>query len=329
MSLGHPTGLSGVLDEHGRPGGGAATEVDMAKVLWHATMSLDGFVAGPGDAMDWVFRYPGPNAVADDVVRTTGAILAGRRSYEVGRRDAGTSSAEVYGGRWSGPRFVLTHEPPEGEHDPAITFLSGDVPDAVATALAAAAGRNVVVLGADVARQCIDHGLLDEVVVHLAPVLLGDGVRLFGAAGAAPVGLEKISAGESGQLTDLRFRVGRMKKGSEEVVAPSTRSRVVRACYSAYESGDRRVVEDLIADGFRFSSPADVGIGRERYFERCWPNSATLASFEIKRLHEVGDEVVVTYEAERNDGSRFRNTEVFGFEGDRIKTVEVYFGWNL
>jgi hypothetical protein len=54
-----------------------------------------------------------------------------------------------------------------------------------------------------------------------------------------------------------------------------------------------------------------------------------LRAFQLKRVHEVGDEVVVTYEAERNDGSRFRNTEVFGFDGDKIRTVEVYFGWSL
>lgn len=108
-----------------------------------------------------------------------------------------------------------------------------------------------------------------------------------------------------------------------------SRSHLVRSCFAAYQSGDRRVVEALLADDFTFSSPVDVGIDRTIYFERCWPGSETLEAFEFKRFHEVGDEVVVTYEAERSDGRRFRNTEVFGFEADRIKSVEVYFGWNL
>jgi ketosteroid isomerase-like protein len=107
------------------------------------------------------------------------------------------------------------------------------------------------------------------------------------------------------------------------------RKQMVRASYGAYESGDRQVLEDLLADDFRFWSPPDPGIDRATYWERCWPNHGNLRAFEYKRLYEVGDEVVVTYEAERADGSRFRNTEVFGFEGDKIKTVEVYFGWNL
>lgn len=68
--------------------------------------------------------------------------------------------------------------------------------------------KNVVVFGANVARQCIGHGLLDEIVVHLAPVLLGDGVRLFGGPGTRRVDLERTSVAQSGQLTDLRFRVG-------------------------------------------------------------------------------------------------------------------------
>jgi ketosteroid isomerase-like protein len=104
---------------------------------------------------------------------------------------------------------------------------------------------------------------------------------------------------------------------------------LVRSCFAAYETGDRQVVEDLLADDFRFWSPADQGIDRATYFDRCWPNSESIRVFEFTRMHEIGDEVVVTYEAERNDGTRFRNTEVFGFDGGEISTVEVYFGWNL
>jgi ketosteroid isomerase-like protein len=102
-----------------------------------------------------------------------------------------------------------------------------------------------------------------------------------------------------------------------------------RDSYGAYESGDRSVIEDLLTDDFTFYSPADVGIDRTTYFERCWPNSELIEAFEFKRLIEVGDEVVVTYESTKTDGGRFRNTEVLTFEGNKIRKAEVYFGWNL
>jgi len=175
----------------------------VGKVLWHVTMSLDGFIADPDDAMDRVFEYSEPDKTADEVIRTTGSVLAGRRSYDVGRREG----EEVYGGAWTGPQFVLTHEAPDDVTDPTITFLSGDIKEAVARALAAGEGKNVVVIGSDIARQCIDEGLIDEIVVHLAPVLLGDGVRLFGSPGQGRIDLERTSVAQSGQLTDLRFRV--------------------------------------------------------------------------------------------------------------------------
>ena len=107
--------------------------------------------------------------------------------------------------------------------------------------------------------------------------------------------------------------------------------RLKLACdiYRAYGSGDRDVVEQLLTDDFTFYSPADPGIDRERYFERCWPNAGLIEGFEFKRLVEAGDEVVVTYEGTKTDGHRFRNTEVLTFEADKICRAEVYFGWNL
>jgi ketosteroid isomerase-like protein len=99
--------------------------------------------------------------------------------------------------------------------------------------------------------------------------------------------------------------------------------------YRAYESGDREVVERLLADDFTFYSPPDPGIDRARYFERCWPNSGQIESFEFKRLIQSGDEVVVTYESTKTDGKRFRNTEVLTFNADKVAKAEVYFGWNL
>ena len=177
----------------------------MSKVIWHITMSLDGFIAGPDDAMDWIFEYwTSSNEMATEVIGTTGAILLGRRTYEVEDRDR----PGFYGGAWTGPVFVLTHEPPATVPGWMTgTFINDPIDVAVAHAQQVGGERNVVILGAHVARQCIEHELLDEIVVHLAPVLLGDGVRLFGSPGTERTNLERITLAQSGQLTDLRFRV--------------------------------------------------------------------------------------------------------------------------
>lgn len=109
----------------------------------------------------------------------------------------------------------------------------------------------------------------------------------------------------------------------------SDRLQLARQVYGAYEAGERGIVEELLSDDFTFFSPADVGIDRAAYFERCWPNAASIAGYEFTRLVEIGDEVVVTYVATKTEGRRFCNTEVLTFDGDRICKAEVYFGWNL
>ena len=113
----------------------------MGNVFVHTMMSLDGFIAGPNDDMSWVFRHAGdmPGAVVDEVIARTGAVLAGRRVYEVGRRVQRPEARGLFDGRWKGPHFILTHAPPTDETHPSYVFLSGDVRDAVATALPAAA----------------------------------------------------------------------------------------------------------------------------------------------------------------------------------------------
>jgi hypothetical protein len=108
------------------------------------------------------------------------------------------------------------------------------------------------------------------------------------------------------------------------------RIELAKACYRAYETRDRGLIEKLIGTGFTFHSPADeAGLDRDGYFERCWPNAGNLVGFEFVRLIEHGEEVIVTYEATRTDGSRFRNTEGLTFDGDEQVRAEVYFGWNL
>jgi dihydrofolate reductase len=175
----------------------------MATVSWHVVMSLDGYVAAPGDDMSWIFEVFDQSETVDEIVNATGAIVMGRRTYEVEDRDR----PGIYGGMWTGPLFVVTHNPPETAPDWMTgTFVDG-VEDAVAQAKAAVGGRKVGLLGANVARQCLDAGLLDEIVVQVAPILLGDGVRMLARPGGQRIKLEKTTVAESGQLTDLGFRV--------------------------------------------------------------------------------------------------------------------------
>lgn len=98
--------------------------------------------------------------------------------------------------------LVLTHRPQDAPNDPNATFASG-LEEAVATARDAAGGRNVEIF----ARQCLDAGFIDQVVIHLAPVLLGDGVRLYGSPPAPRVELDRTLLEESGRMIDLRYRV--------------------------------------------------------------------------------------------------------------------------
>jgi ketosteroid isomerase-like protein len=107
------------------------------------------------------------------------------------------------------------------------------------------------------------------------------------------------------------------------------RLEIARDSYRAYEREDRDLIDRLLSDDFVFYSPPDPGIDRHSYFERCWPNAGSIAAFEFKRLVEIGDEVLVTYESTRKDGTRFRNTEVLTIPGGKITKAEVYFGWNL
>jgi dihydrofolate reductase len=206
----------------------------VSSVIWHVTMSLDGFIAGRDDSMDWVVAQWSEggettrdievqrSAVAEEVLQRAGAILGGRRWYDVAVREFGYEG--IYGGQWSGPVFVLTHRSPGADHHPAITFLSGDLSDAVATATGAAAGKNVIVFGANLAAQCLRAGLLDEIVIHLAPVLLGGGVRLIDAPDLGPVALERTLVATSGQITDLRFAVRRKGQPDRQAVAGPLRA---------------------------------------------------------------------------------------------------------
>src|SRR5947209_16973970 len=125
------------------------------KVVVNRCMSLDGFIAAAGHVMDWgagrqLADFVGPDEF-HEIAAATGAMLVGRRTADVGDRMKAEKPGSVdY--PFSGPVFVLTHRPPEPP-DPEVTFLTGDIAAAVSTARSATGGKNVAILGADVACQ--------------------------------------------------------------------------------------------------------------------------------------------------------------------------------
>jgi dihydrofolate reductase len=197
----------------------------MSKVIALMSMSLDGFVAdphdNPSDVFDWYFRSgdvevpvggaePMTFRVSEPSARHLreltsglGAMLTGRRTFE---------KAEGWGGNHAwGPAFVVTHQVPDGWPRPASTvhFVTDGMESAVRQAKAAAAGRNVGVHGADTIQQCLNAGLIDEIQVDLAGVLLGSGVRLFDRLAGTPVVLGNPTVVAAVGCTPLRYPVSR------------------------------------------------------------------------------------------------------------------------
>ena len=178
----------------------------MARMLYSATMSLDGFIAGPGGDMSWLTEHLGPDPAVNELVQRIGALLVGNRTFGGDDPHRGTEAeGEPFGGGWEGPQFVLTHDTGRPAV-PGVTFV-GDLATAVSAAKAAAGERYVNILGADTARQCLEAGLLDEVLVLVAPVLLGDGVRLLDVPGGTNVRLERTGVTSTAGATHLWFRV--------------------------------------------------------------------------------------------------------------------------
>jgi dihydrofolate reductase len=170
------------------------------KVLWHFTMSLDGFVAGPNHSMDWLTGFTVRPGLIDEYVTTTGAVLGGRDAWEA---DVGES--RPYGGAWQGPIFILTHHPEDATPADGVTFLSCGVAEAVRIALDAAAGKNVEIFSPTIGAQLLSLGLIDEIDLHIVPVLLGDGIRLYDVSGGAPVRLNGIGE-DPRAAVNVRYR---------------------------------------------------------------------------------------------------------------------------
>jgi dihydrofolate reductase len=147
-----------------------------------------------------------PTETVEEVIARTGAVLAGRNVYDVGRRVQRPEERGLFG-RWRGPHLILTHSPPTDETEPFFRFISGDIGDAVATAQLEADGRDVLLLGANVVGQCLRAGLVDEILLHVVPELVGGGVRLFDASTPRAT-LQTVEVSSSGQIVNLRLRVG-------------------------------------------------------------------------------------------------------------------------
>ena len=200
------------------------TEPAPAKVIALMSMSLDGFVADPDDGVDEVFDWyfsgdvevpmggsdpmtfrvsPASAGHLRGLVAELGAMLTGRRTFE---------KAEGWGGNHAwGPAFVLTHEIPDGWPRPGSTvhFVTDGIAFAVARAKAAAGGKSVGVHGADTIQQCLNAGLLDEIHVDVAAVLLGSGVRLFDRLAGPPLELGNPIVIPGVGVTHLRYPVRR------------------------------------------------------------------------------------------------------------------------
>ena len=148
----------------------------MAKLLYSCTMSLDGFMAGPGGDMSWLTEFIGPNPTVQDAIDNIGALLVGNRTFTGDDPHRGTEKeGKAFGGGWDGPQFVLTHNPPDGDI-PGVTFV-GDLESGVAAAKAAAGVKYVNILGV---HPAVPASTVGELVAYAKA---NPGKVIFGSAG--------------------------------------------------------------------------------------------------------------------------------------------------
>lgn len=186
----------------------------MAKIVLYMSMSLDGFISDPDDGVEHLHAWlsdggvdpesyrpsSGPSATVFDEMMATGAVITGRRTFDLA-------------GEWGGdhhdgvPVFVLAHAAPDSGPSGHVRYVTDGIESCVNQAKAAAGDRDVMVHGAYTAQELLRAGLLDEMEIHLIPVLLGDGRRLFDGLGPKHVELERVRMLEAPGVTHLRYRV--------------------------------------------------------------------------------------------------------------------------
>jgi dihydrofolate reductase len=198
----------------------------MAKVIGDISVSLDGYVTGPqpdpehglglgGEGLHrWALDGGAVDRqVLDATVDRTGAVLMGRRTFDVVDGPHGWSGDQGYGAERdqsaAPPAFVVTRRPPATVRlADRFTFVVDGAASAVAKARSVAEDRDVVVMGGgELVRRCLDAGLLDELHLHLSPVLLGGGTPLFTPGGPAPRTLQQYHVRVSALATHLSYRV--------------------------------------------------------------------------------------------------------------------------
>lgn len=193
----------------------------MGKVITNLSMSLDGFTARPNGDVQPLFQWyfsgdtaipvqdgrmtlkvsPQSAEVLEEALRTSGAMVTGRRNFDGA-------------GAWDGhppfaPCFVVTHSVPQEwvKAGSPFIFVTDGVESAIAQAQAAAGDKNVAVATPSITQQCLKAGLLDEIHIDLAPVLLGAGIRLFDHLGDVPIELERTRVVAAPGVTHLAFRI--------------------------------------------------------------------------------------------------------------------------
>lgn len=171
------------------------------KVQWIFTMTLDGFVAGPDHNMDWMAGLSEVPGLEEAYMEATGAVLAGRDGY-----DSAIGDSRPWSSDWKGAVFILTHHPEDARPASDITFLSCPVAEAVQIGLAAADGKNLAVFSPNIGRQLLELGLIDEIDIHVVPVLLGDGIRLYSNPGKPPITLHRLDDSDPRSSVRVRYR---------------------------------------------------------------------------------------------------------------------------
>jgi dihydrofolate reductase len=189
----------------------------MAMVICDMSISLDGYVTGPNDSRenpfgdgagmlhDWIFdeATDADRAILQEMLDAVGAVVMGRKSFDKNEGDGGWGEGGPLGDT---PCFVVTHNRPTVSHPSVYTFVTDGVASAIEQAKVVA-GDNVVGLhGASVMQQALPLGLVDEIRVHVIPVLLGGGTPLFGTLDSS-IALERTHALATPAATHIGFRV--------------------------------------------------------------------------------------------------------------------------
>ena len=200
----------------------------MSKVILDISMSLDGFIAGSNDSQkqplgdggetiqSWLFSGDQPSRyndffnlssknreVFDGSIPKTGAMIVGRKTFDIVNGWGGSHPIQGV------PIFVVTHEAPETylEENTSFMFVTDGIESAVQQAKEAADGKNVSIGTASIAQQCIRASLLDEMHLHVSPILLGKGIRLFDQIGTEQIKLESKQVVDGSDVIHLKYRL--------------------------------------------------------------------------------------------------------------------------